>query len=269
MRAEDVREDAEFRTSPLLSNAGFRHAFFTRNGGVSAGAYSSLNFSISVGDSEENVSRNLERGATALGVAASRVYFLSQVHGRVAHVVHGTESFGDVVRIEGDALVGESPHAAVGVRVADCVPILVGDLRSGAAAAIHAGWRGLVGGVVEAAVEKLRELVGSPLDAVAAIGPHIGVSAFEVGSDVAEILARSATDESVVRLDLGPKPHVSLVRVARSKLRACGLSDPDIDVVPGCTYDDERHFYSFRRDGARSGRHLAAIVPRPPTGTRA
>jgi len=260
--AEKPMDSAEVLTSPLLTRRGFRHAFFTRRGGASTGAYSSLNFSIAVGDTETNVAENLARAATALRVSAERLYFLSQVHGRIAVALRGDENRSEVVIREGDAITSSNGNCAVGVRVADCVPILLADSESGAVAAVHAGWRGLVAGVVEAGVEKIRRVSGSSAGIAAAIGPHITIAAFEVSEDVAETLKACSPDPDVVDRTLGPKPHVDLARIAASKLEALGVSGTSIERVGGCTFLEPERYFSFRRDGPRSGRHLAAIVPR-------
>ncbi|MFO7181415.1 MAG: peptidoglycan editing factor PgeF [Pseudomonadota bacterium] len=246
--------------SPLLERAGFRHAFFTRRGGVSEGPYASLSFSVSVGDHREHVAENLRRAATALGVAPERVYFLSQVHGTACHIADGSEEAGDFLRHEGDAVIALDTHLACGVRTADCVPILVGDRRSGAALAIHAGWRGVVGGVVASAIERLRETLGDAGDLLAAIGPHISLQAFEVSDEVAARLTAASPDPSVVTRR-GERAHVDLRRIVHAQLRRVGLSDDAIDHVEGCTVGDPVRFFSYRRDGAKSGRHLSAIVP--------
>ena len=249
------------RISLLLDAAGFRHAFFTRRGGVSTGPYATLNFSVAVGDRPENVARNLERAAHVLGVPVDRIYFLSQVHGADCLVVQGDEPRDDVIRCQGDALVSRTAGVACCVRVADCVPILVGDRGTGGALAIHAGWRGMVRGVIGAGVAKLREVAGASSDLVAAIGPHISVEAFEVSEDVAAALLDASPDPNVVDNDRGDKPHVDLRRIARAQLRRAGIDDAAIDDVLGCTVGD-REFFSYRRDGPLSGRHLAAIVAR-------
>jgi YfiH family protein len=215
-----------------------------------------------VGDTESAVTKNLSLAAARLGVPSDGIYFLSQVHGRTAHVVREGADRREVLAWEGDAIVGRSPESAIGVRIADCVPILLGDRRSGATAAIHAGWKGLVAKVIESGVERLRDVVGHQGDLVAAIGPHIGEDAFEVSEDVASTLAACAPSEDVVRTRPGGKPHVALARIARAHLVALGLSPSSIDVVGGCTHAEPADFFSFRRDGARSGRQLAAIVPR-------
>src|SRR6478609_850286 len=100
-----MTDHAEFLESALLRGAGFRHAFFTRKGGVSQGAYSSLSFSVAAGDSAASVEQNLERAAAVLGVASTRIHFLSQVHGREAHILTGREVRGELIQREGDALV--------------------------------------------------------------------------------------------------------------------------------------------------------------------
>lgn len=251
---------AEFLESALLRDAGFRHAFFTRKGGVSQGAYSSLSFSVAAGDTEDNVKQNLQRAAAVLGVESTRIHFLSQVHGRVAHTLTGGEIQSELIQHEGDALVSRIPHLACAVRSADCVPVLLADRRSGAVAAAHAGWRGAVNGVVSSAVEALRAIAPSP-DLIAAIGPHISLAAFEVSEDVADTLLNASRDAQIVDRSRS-KPHVDLRRMLRAELHALGLSHGDIDDVWGCTVLQPEHFFSFRRDGKASGRHLSAIVPR-------
>ena len=246
----------------MLGAAGFRHAFFTRSGGVSSGPYRSLNFSVAVGDSEENVQQNLERAATVLGVAARRIFYLSQVHGRDVHVLSGTEQRGDVLELRGDALVSGEPDLACGVRSADCVPILIADQRSGRVAAVHAGWRGIVAEVVPAAIETLRAGVPAPPELIAAIGPHISGRVFEVSPEVAREITMACGDDSVADHARGPRPYVDLRRAARLQLRRAGLAEGAIEDVEGCTLGDSARFFSYRRDGQKSGRHLSAIAPR-------
>jgi YfiH family protein len=149
------------------------------------------------------------------------------------------------------------------VRTADCVPLLLADRRSGAVAAIHAGWRGIVRGVVEAGVAKLREVGGDPAELMAVLGPHIRGDAFEVSDDVAEELAAISPVPCVVRRD-GKKPRVRLDNIVRAKLVAVGVARDQIDDVGGCTMTELEQFFSFRRDGKVGGRHLSAIVPRAP-----
>ena len=255
--------EPHYRSARNLEAAGFAHAFFLRGGGLSAGPYHSLNFSWAVGDDEQKVRGNLGRAARVLGVPPARVYFLSQVHGADTVALRGDEAWENVLRLEGDALLARSGGLACAVRTADCAPILLGDPHSGAAAAVHAGWRGLVAGVLGRAVEAMAQMSAKREQLVAAIGPCIGVNAFEVSEDVAQQLADCVGSASVVRRDLGPKPHVDLRAVARTQLSKAGVTGAQVEDVPGCTYTDTSDHFSYRRDGRASGRHLAAIVPRP------
>jgi YfiH family protein len=250
---------AEYLTSELLRGAGFRHAFFTRNGGVSSGPYRSLNFSIAVGDDPAFVDVNFERAAEVLAVPAPRLYFLSQVHGSASVIADGAEPRAEFVRREGDIVSSSTANLAAAVRTADCVPILLADRESGAVAAVHAGWRGVARGAVEAGVEALRALAGNRGELLAAIGPHISREAFEVSEDVAIELERASPERDVVDRNRA-RPHVDLGRIVHAKLRAAGLAHEAIDQVFGCTFLDEARFFSFRRDGSASGRHLSAIV---------
>jgi len=251
----------EFLESSLLRAAGFRHAFFCRRGGVSSGPYESLNFSVAVGDDPENVGGNFALAAEILAVRRERIFFLSQVHGAVSRTLGENEALEAVRVLEGDALSSRVPDLACSVRTADCVPILAADRRSGAVTAIHAGWRGIVRGVVEAGVAGLRELAGSDGELVIAIGPHIRLRAFEVSADVAGELEAASPIGGVVDRSAA-KPHVDLARIVRGKLAALGVPDAAIDDVGGCTLSEPERFFSFRRDGKIGGRLLSAIVPR-------
>ena len=250
--------------SPLLLKAGFRHAFFTRQGGASEGPFESLSFSTAVGDDPSHVDENLRRAGALLGVDAAHILYLSQVHGRAARFYRMLEQRSHLINLEGDALGGTEPGSAYGVRSADCVPILLADTQSGAVMAIHAGWRGVVVGVVEAGVACLRENIGGPGRLLTAIGPHISKLAFEVSDDVAdELLAVCPVPGALSRAEPGAKPHVDLRFIVTQKLLSLGLNEASIDQVGGCTVLMPDRYFSFRRDGKRSGRHLSAIVPRP------
>ena len=183
-----------------------------------------------------------------------------QVHG--AGVIDACEASGADGR-EADAVIGRASRSgiAVGVRVADCVPLLVANEGSGDVAAIHAGWRGVVGGVVPAGIDILaggRRREGL----IAAIGPCIGGCCFEVGRDVAASVARTSHGASVLADDRGDKCRVDLRAAVRAQLLASGVSAGRIDDVPGCTRHEADRFHSFRRDGANNARMLAVIKTR-------
>lgn len=181
-----------------------------------------------------------------------------QVHGvRVARVVPGSAAPG-----EADALVGAGPGVLVGVRTADCVPVLLADAGGSRVAAVHAGWKGLAAGVIPAALAALRAEGCAPSDLVAVVGPHIGACCYEVDAPVLEALARfggelaeasTPTRPGHVRLDLG--------RLARGDLLR-SLSPDAVARIGGCTCCEAECFHSYRRDGERSGRlvHWVATV---------
>jgi YfiH family protein len=250
--------------SGLLARAGFSHAFFTRRGGVSEGPFAALNLSPEVGDLSEHVRENFGRAARTLGLPPERLYVAAQVHGREVISLHGTEAASTVARTAADAIVSKAPGIGCGVRTADCVPILLADPETGLVAAVHAGWRGLVRHVIASATERMLELGSRKGALLAAFGPHIGPDAFEVGDDVAREIANASAARGVVERAASGKALVSLGRVVRAQLRAAGLEDAHIEQVPGCTYRDASQFFSYRRDGQRSGRMLAVIVPRAP-----
>jgi YfiH family protein len=174
-----------------------------------------------------------------------------------------------VRREQADALLASRPGVAVGVRTADCVPVLVWAPRSGAVAAIHAGWRGAVDGVVPAAIARLLARDGCGADElVVAIGPHIRIASFEVGDEVVEAVERAMPVDprashlraQLVSRALGPRPHVSLAALVTAQLLAAGVLPEHLEDVGGDTCAERGRFHSHRRDGARSGRQLSVIV---------
>ena len=167
--------------SPLLAEAGFSHGFTTRLDGVSTGRYQSLNVGGKWGDDPDAVRHNRELVANDGGFALASLYTAKQVHGARVLVVDGSATLAE----EADALTTTTQGHAVGVYTADCVPILVGD-RDGRVAAAHAGWRGALDGVVQAAVDAMVELGGDPDRMVAAVGPCIGPASYEVGLEFLE-----------------------------------------------------------------------------------
>ncbi len=198
---------------------------------------------------------NQRRLAAAVGFDPSRFYQARQVHGRAVVVATGEPA--KMLEVEADAIVAEpSSGAAVAARVADCVPVLLADPKSGRVAAVHAGWPGVVARVVEAAASHL-----GTSELLAATGPSIGPCCFEVDADVEEKIVASA-DASIVARRAGKKAFLDLRKAIRIQLRALGVADASIDDVPGCAKCDIERFYSYRRDGDRSGRQLGVIVAR-------
>jgi YfiH family protein len=251
--------------SELLGRAGFGHAFFTRRGGVSSGPFSSLNVSPVVGDNAEHVAENQRRAAAVLGVDAGAILVPRQVHDRGVLVAPSGASAGEVEGSEADAIVSDAPGLACAVRTADCVPLLLGDRETRRVAAIHAGWRGVVKEIVRATLEVMAAHGSRPEHVLVAIGPHISAAAFEVGDEVARELEGASAARGAVLGQPGQKPHADLGAILLSQLEALGVPARNIERLPGCTFSDAGSFYSYRRDGRRSGRQLSAIVSEPLT----
>lgn len=241
----------ELITSPLLQA---RHGFPTRAGGVSSGAFESLNAAASVGDEPARVTENLARLARAAGVDPGQLATMSQVHGdRVVRAVAGGPQG------EADGLWTNTPGVALGVRTADCLPILVEDVRGGRVAAVHAGWRGVIAEIVLRAVEALEADGAKREDLRFALGPAIQRCCFEVDGDLPERFATAFGDEVVVAVAGKPRRHLDLpLAVTRGLLRA-GVAAGQVSALPQCTACDPR-FFSHRRDQGKTGRHLSFIV---------
>lgn len=252
---------AEFLESPMLAREGFRHAFFTRRGGHSPPPFDSLHFG-ATGQSADDLAANVRSAAEALRIAPARLYTATQVHGKDVIVARGNDDRNEMLSRRADAVVSAAPEVACGVKVADCVPVLIADRSSGAVAAIHSGWQGTEINVAAAGIAAMRSVLGAPCDLLAAIGPHIEVCCFEVGDDVAERLRSCAPAADAIDRTREPRPHVDLRKIVRAQLMALGLCDDAIDDVSGCTKCDGSRFFSYRRDRENSGRMLAAIAVR-------
>ncbi len=249
--------------SPLLTAHGFAHGFSLRTGGDSVGAFAEANLGRGIGDDPDRIARHLEDVAAQLRVAPACLYEASQVHSaRLIDVSTGPRR--DAVRkMQADALLSQRPATAVGVRTADCVPVLLADRRTGDVAAVHAGWRGVATHIVTVAVYGLRARGSHPEDLLAAIGPHARAPEFEVGDDVAAEIQAAIPGEEI-RVASGGRLSVDLARGIAAQLRDVGISPGSIEDIGGHTMREPARFFSHRADRGRTGRHLSAIAVRRP-----
>lgn len=163
---------------------------------------------------------------------------------------------------EADIAVTDDPSLAISVRTADCVPILLADRRTGAVAAIHAGWKGTAAGAAIVAVKALKSRYGTNAeDVFAAVGPSIGPCCYEVGHDLAAHF--SSHPEASTWFSRDAKPHLDLWRASRDQLARAGIPPKQIHVCEVCTFDHPALFHSFRRDGKNAGRLVSAIRSAP------
>ncbi|HEX2657927.1 MAG TPA: peptidoglycan editing factor PgeF [Polyangia bacterium] len=254
---------------PLIESAviprGFRHGFTTRRGGVSRPPYDSFNLGGKWGDDAALVAENRRRFRAAAG--DRDVHFATQVHGHAVARVSASDPVERTGALRADAVATAVPGTAVGVYVADCVPILLADTRTGACAAVHAGWRGTVAGVLAEAIRHLTvELGARPADLRVAIGPSIGPCCFEVGPEVVDAVeaAFPAARAADAILTHKPKAHVDLWTLNRLTARELGVAADAIDVAGLCTACDRERFFSYRRDHGQTGQLAAFIVSEGP-----
>jgi YfiH family protein len=253
---------------PVLTSAiipaAFRHGFTTRLGGVSDPPFDTLNLGMKWGDARSSVLENRRRVLSAAGATA--MYNAAQVHGaRVLQVSAGDDPT-KIAAEQADALCSEVAGVALSAYVADCVPVLIVDPRSGAFAAVHAGWRGTIAGVLAATVATMARAYDSrPADLRAALGPAIGACCFEVGPEVVAIFTAVLPDAPSVVIDHpGARAHIDLRLAQRFQLQAAGLAPDAIDALAACTRcDPAGRFFSYRRDAGRTGMQLGFVVRVP------
>lgn len=248
--------------SPLIEKIGVRHAFSTRIGGVSCGAFASLNFGNPMGspirDSNESIETNYARLLDAINLADRPVSQVHQIHGN--EIVTLRDGDAPARHQKADGLLSDSPQTVLSVRTADCVPILIASGSGHWVAAVHAGWRGIVVGVLPAAISELHRH-GVPVDQiVVAVGPCIGPAAFEVGAEVAEEFRRVFADEAPITRKPGERSHVDLCAAAELQARRCGVPAANIDAAQKCTVAHADLFFSHRRDAGLTGRMVAVIA---------
>lgn len=268
------------------------HGFSTRTGGVSS-AYRpgqhagepgfDLNLGYTESDSRDNVVENRRRFLKALGAPASmKLVTLKQIHSSSVLTVGENEL---APSCQGDGLMTNQPGILLAIQTADCIPVLVVDVKKKAVAAFHAGWRGTVKRIVESGVGKMRVAFRSrPEDLVAAIGPGIAACCYAVGEEVrsefgsqfayAADLFREVSDSDPVRekypmlfltarapghSNLGPSLHLDLMEANRRQLLDAGLRAESITVIGDCTRCQSNRYFSYRAEQGFTGRLLSVV----------
>ncbi len=248
--------------SPLLSAIpGLRHAFFTREGGVSGGLYGSLNGGVGSNDDPVHVEENRRRMAEQLGVTPQRFLSLWQTHS--PDVVVASEPWQGGSRPRADAIVTRTEGLAIGATAADCGPILFVDPAARVIGAAHAGWKGALTGILESTIAAMETLGAERGGIVAAIGPLIRQHSYEVGGEFVEHFIEADAGNALFFIPSAREGHAmfDLAGFIRMRLENAGLLV--IDDTGFDTYSDER-FYSYRRSVHRNepdyGRHVHSIA---------
>jgi YfiH family protein len=237
------------------------HGFFTRQGGVSGGLYSSLNVGIGSGDAPEAVMENRRRVAAALGGSGPAMATPHQVHSPDTVIVEAPFDLKD--RPQADAVVTATPGVILGVLTADCGPVLFADPHARVIGAAHAGWKGALTGVLESAIAAMESLGAKRGRILATLGPSIRQENYEVGP---EFVARFEEQDAQNRRFFRPSQRsghamFDMTGYILARLAAAGV---DAAASGECTYADEERFFSFRRATHRReadyGRQISAIT---------
>ncbi len=246
----------------LARAAGVRHGFFTRQGGVSEGVYASLNCGFGSNDNPAHVAENRAIASRALGLPPEALVTVYQIHS--SEVVVADQPWPPARAPKADGIVTRRPGIALGVLTADCAPVLLADAGAGVIGAAHAGWRGALGGILEATARAMERL-GARIEAtVAVVGPCIHQSSYEVGADLRDaVLAADGACGDLFRAGArGGKYQFDLPGFIVRRLQRLALGA--VARVAGDTFADEKRFYSYRRSVKRGeadyGRKLSAIA---------
>ena len=249
-------------TSDKLISKNIRHAFFTREGGVSTGLYASLNGGLGSSDDIASVRENRRRMAHHLGITSDSLLSLYQIHS--SECVTVTAPFPVDERPRADAMATNLPGVALAIGTADCGPLLFADPAARVIGAAHAGWKGALHGVIERTIEAMENLGASSSKITAVLGPTISQQAYEVGSEFRDtfIAADAESASFFTPPHEGGKTRFDLPGYITLRLRRAAIGT--IENLALCTYADEQRFFSFRRTTHRGeadyGRLIAAIT---------
>jgi YfiH family protein len=249
-------------SNTALTEAGFTNGFSTRFGGVSPFPHDALNLAGYNEDSADNINENRRR-FLAQFPGSWLLATVWQVHGAdITNVTIAPDPSDELERC--DALVAQIPGVLIGVKTADCVPILLGDPRTGAFAAVHAGWRGTVASILAHAVARLQEKFGvDPAALLAAIGPAAGPCCYEVGEDVITAFKDRFDDaEKLFRPTRPGHALIDLIQANRDQLTGAGVPLDQIQAAPLCTICRSDLFFSYRKEKkqiGKTGRLLSVI----------
>jgi len=245
------------------------HAVSTRFGGVSQGAYRSLNLALHVGDVVADVLENRRRFTAALGLQAESIVSPEQVHGDSVYQVtkndlgRGSQAYEDAIKGT-DALMTNEPGVPLMLCYADCTPIILLDPVQRAGAVVHGGWKGTAASIAVKTLLAMGNAYGTkPQDCLALIGPAIGGCCYEVGDEVvARFKASFPSFADNIINQAGGRPHLDLPLANRLQLMAAGVPSYNIDMAEVCTDCNPEVVFSYRADNGKTGRIAALLALR-------
>lgn len=254
-------EGIKYLTSPLFEPSRVAHAFLTRIGGLSLPPFDSLNFDTRDTDPKENVEENKAVVSRALGVDLKRLKTLNQVHGSSVLVLD-EKNLKDPPQ-EVDAVITRLKGVPVGILTADCLPILIHDPLKSAIGAVHAGWKGTVKRVASKTIDAMNEAFGSkPENLIAALGPYIGPCCYGIREDAAKEFDSVFADTTDFMLRQNGEIRIDIGLANVKELLEAGLKKSNISMAAACTSCNSGVFFSYRKDGGRTGRQLSFIMIR-------
>ncbi len=247
------------QSAALARLPGIHHAFFGRRGGVSTGAWASLNVSENNADKPDYVRENRALATATIGATPSTLATLNQVHSVTVMAVTRPPAPGE--RPEADALVSDLRGITLGILTADCCPVLLADPEAGVIGAFHAGWKGAIGGIAQGTVLGMVSLGADPERIVAAIGPTISQRNYEVGPEfAANLLSQHRDAGNRIATPPGGREHFDLPGFVFDQLHEAGVGlVQDLGI---CTYADPKRYFSHRyatHQGIQTGRQIALI----------
>ncbi len=248
------------RSSALDAHPRVRHAFFTRDGGAGSGIYASLNCGFGSDDDHDVVSENRARAMALMARSADDLVTAYQVHS--ADVVEVTETWAPDAAPQVDGMVTRTPGVALGILTADCAPVLFADADAGVVGAAHAGWKGALGGVMDATLGAMVRLGAAPDRVTAVVGPCIAQASYEVGAEFRDtFVANDAANGHFFAAGVRDgKFQFDLPGYAAARLRGLGVA---VELIERDTCAEEDAFFSYRRATLRGepdyGRGLSAI----------
>jgi polyphenol oxidase len=265
-----TKNGIEYLEAEPLTECGFLvHAFCTRLGGTSEGSFASLNFSSRVGDAKENVQKNGAILAEAFNFSTGQLLMMNQMHGDGIWVLNGSDAETLPLSLippsgkrQFDALITDQPGIAIGIKTADCVPVLLADRVRRVIGAVHAGRRGTALNIAGKAVDAFAERFSSrKTDILAAIGPSIGRCCYQVDAAVCDDLVSCAGASSFLHpcVEEG-RWMLDLPSLNRFQIEERGVPPENISSSGFCTSCRSDLFFSHRRDMGKTGRHLNFIM---------
>jgi polyphenol oxidase len=236
------------------------HGFSTRHGGASGAGNGCLNLQDASWDSPDRVHENKRRFLAALHLDKSSLITMHQVHSNQVQIV---EQLADQRNpLEGDALITRAENAALAIKTADCLPVLIADPVHKAIGAVHSGWRGTLSRILPNTIQEMQRAFGSnPAELLAAVGPGIRACCFEVGAEVVHLFEKSYAGSQIAQPipDRPDKYRIDLCNIINLQMDIAGIAQKNRHDLAACTCCNIRDFFSYRAEGSASGRMMAVI----------